>query len=206
MGGCSRPRRQHGLTLLELLVTLVIASAAMTVLAQAVWQVYRIEAALADERMRGQTLLLRTEWIRHALNGLQAGDNAGRGRLRGNERELSGTTSSPIGNEAGGYGELVLRLRFDIAAGSTVLEHVRRDAPLRETAQVLLRWPGDQGRFVYLRRDGSQERQWPPALGVQERLPVAIVVETGLSGRATLVAAPPAVDRIQPSRREIEQL
>ena len=203
---CASARGQRGLTLLELLVTLVIAAAAVTILGQAVWQVYRIESLLADERVRGQTALLRTEWVRHALAGLRAGDSGDAGRLRGGERELSGMTSNPIGTSMTGFGPLALRLRFNPASGDTVLEHVTSERSLGPTFQPLLQWAGDRGRFVYLRTDGSQERQWPPALGQQPPLPVAIFLETGLPGHRVLVAVPLAVDRVQPTRRELERL
>lgn len=196
---------QRGLTLVELLVTLVIAAAAVSILGQAVWQVYRIESALADDRFRGQTLLLRTEWVRQALAGLQPGDAAGKGRMKGGETELTGITSNPIALEAGSFGTLTLRLRFDSTTGNTVLEHVMQDK-LAETVQPLMQWPGDRGRFVYLKRDGTLDSQWPPPMGVQERLPAAVIVETGLPGYSTLVAAPAAMDRLQPTRREFEQL
>ncbi len=199
-------RGQRGLTLLELLVTLVIAAAAVTILGQAVWQVYRIESLLADERVRGQTALLRAEWVRHALAGLRAGDSGDAGRLRGGERELSGMTSNPIGTSMTGFGPLALRLRFNPASGDTVLEHVTSGRTLGETVQPLLQWPGDRGRFVYLKIDGGEERQWPPAMGQQPPLPAAIVVETGLPGYRVLVAVPSAVNRVQPTRRELERL
>jgi len=194
--------RQAGLTLMELLVTLVIAAAATAILGQALTQVYRIEAVLADERLRGQTVLLPSEWVRQALAGLLPGDASGRGRLRGNERSLEGTTSNPISQEGGGYGTVNLRLRFDENSGQTLLE--MPVAPDRYTA--LLQWPGNSGEFRYIRANGQIEYQWPPPLGVQEALPVAVVIQTGLAGFGVLVAAPAATERIQVSRRDLQQL
>ena len=198
-------RRQRGLTLLELLVTLVIAAAAIALLGQAVWQLYRIESLLADDRLRGQTLLLRAEWVRQALAGLQPADGSSRGELRGQERELTGFTSNPIARSAGGFGALALRLRFDPEAGETVLETDMPSAA-RAPAQVLLRWPGDAGRFVYLRADGSTEPAWPPPLGKWPSLPAAVVLQTALPGFHTLVAVPLMAERTQPTRREFEKL
>lgn len=196
--------RQRGLTLLELLVTLVIAAMLVALLSQSVSLVYRIEAVLAGERLRGQALLLRTEWLRLALAGLQPGDRAGRGALRGDSRELVGRTTNPIGPSAGGWGELSLRLRFEPQSGETLLERIG-PTPERRT-QTLLRWPGDVGRFGYLRRDGTMEPQWPPALGTQPALPAAVVLETALPGFATLIAVPHAVDSPLPSRADVERL
>lgn len=197
-------RRQNGLTLLELLVTLVIAAMLVGLLSQSVSLVYRIETLLAGEQMRGQVQLLRTEWLRLSLAGLQPGDRAGLGALRGGARELVGRTTNPIGPGGGGWGELNLRLRFEPQSGETLLERIG-PAPERR-AQTVLRWPGDVGRFSYLRRDGTLESQWPPALGAQPALPAAVVLESALPGFATLVAVPLAADVRQPSRPDVERL
>lgn len=195
---------QRGLTLLELLVTLVIAAMLVGLLSQSVSLVYRIEALLADERLRGQALLLRVEWLRHSLAGLQPGDRTGQGALRGSARDLTGRTTNPIGPNGGGWGELSLKMRFEPESGETVLETVGL-APERR-AQPLLRWPGDVGRFGYLRRDGTLEPQWPPALGAQDALPAAVVVETALPGFTALIAVPQTVESNLPSRRDYERL
>lgn len=198
-----RRAAQSGLTLLELLVTLAIAAAAAGVLAQAVWQTYRIESLLADDRLRGQTVLLRTEWVRQALAGLQPGEASGRGSLRGEARELSGVTTNPIATEAAGFGALRLRLQFNAETGETELAAEMPGA--ERSVQVLLRWPGDSGRFLYLGAKWTVETRWPPPLGEQPPLPAAVVVETGLAGFQTLVAVPLAAERTQRTRREIEQ-
>lgn len=193
--------RQAGLTLMELLVTLVIAAAATAILGQAMWQMYRIEAMLDEDRFRGQSVVLPVEWVRQALAGLLPGDATGNGRLRGDSRSLSGITSNPISSMGGGFGLLNLRLRFDDVPGLTYLELVEAGK-----STVLLHWPGDTGEFRYIRANGQVERQWPPALGIQESLPLAVVVETGLQGFGALVAAPAAVDRIVVTRRELESM
>jgi prepilin-type N-terminal cleavage/methylation domain-containing protein len=198
-----RLKHSRGLTLLELLVTLAIAAGASTLLIQALWQTYRVESLLADIQLRGEVAMLRAEWVRESLAGLQPGNADGSGRLRGEERELSGMSTSPIMRGGGGYGPVEFRLRFDRDSGSTLLEHA---AGANTTAIELLRWPGDSGRFLYIGAEGTVSRQWPPATGAQVALPAAVVIETGHPSVGTLAAATLAERRALPTRQDFERL
>lgn len=198
-------RRAAGLTLIEMLVTLALTSMVSLLLWQALAQIARVERLLEDQNDAGGSTFVRTEWIRYAIEALLPGEAESPDRLRGNERELQGLTGEPPLDCRAGVCRIRLTLRFDDRAQRTELVASALDRP-DIAPQVLLAWPGRQGRFRYQGSDGQWGERWPPAMGVHPALPRVIALDTGPDARGVIVAAPRHDEAPVPTRRHLENL
>lgn len=205
--------RVHGLTLIEMLVTLVLVSLVATILGQALHQLARIERLLEGGQLRSASDAVRADWVRSALESLLPGGRESE-RLTGGERELQGLSADVPGFPAPGLAMLRLALRTDDAGASTVLELLPEDKNTAGTKPVvLLSWPGREGRFRYLDAQGQWVDRWPPATitgqvsGAGDSLvPRLIVLETGQKTQSLVVARPRASPHGLPTRKQLEAL
>jgi prepilin-type N-terminal cleavage/methylation domain-containing protein len=201
------PRR--GLTLLEMMVTLVIVALVVSLLWQALAQLGRIERLLGAGQLQSLSNSVRAEWVRNALEGLLPGEAHTPQAFGGSEHELKGMTArAPSVSDLGAV-DFVLRIDTDERAGETRLLwslapsglSLRTEAP----PVALLSWPGRTGRFRYLDAKGEWHDTWPPALGLQTGgLPEAVALETGLDEVPLLVASTRVSPLPLPSRRALE--
>lgn len=194
-----------GLTLIEMLVTLALASMISLVLWQALAQLARVERLLESEREAGGSTAVRIEWLRYTIEALLPGEPDSPDRLQGGESELRGLTSAPPIDCRAGVCRVSLALRFDDRAQRTELVVSALDRP-DLAPQVLLAWPGQQGRFRYLDGGARWRDAWPPPMGVPVALPRAIALDTGPGAIGVLVAAPRHDETPVPSRRALENL
>ena len=216
-----QPERRHaqraarGLTLIEMLVTLVIVAMVAAILGQALAQLARIERLLESGQLRSASAALRAEWVRDALTALLPAQDSSE-QLRGSARELDGSTSIYPQLQASGQTRLRLRLLTDAQGQQTRLELLPPDGA--GTAPVLLlSWPGRDGRLRYLDAQGRWHDEWP-VIGVAgiaavavagmvpdiPRLPQAIALETGSASLGTLLAQPALSSLSLPSRKQQE--
>lgn len=201
---------ERGLTLLEMLVTLVIVALVATILGQALAQLARVERLLESGQLRSATDSLRAEWVRDALAGLLPGGNE-RELVRGSEREIEGLSSAVPQIPAPGVARLHLRLVTDVGLNQTRLEMLREGKQAGD-AVVLLRWPGPGGRFRYLDAQARWHDQWPlpaasaPGLQAEPTLPKAIALETGSENLGSLLAQPVVSSVPLPDRHRLEAM
>lgn len=202
----------RGLTLLELLVTLLIVSFVVAILSQALSQLARIERLLEGGQLRSAAVALRAEWVRGALAGLLPG--AGQTEhFSGSERELTGVSTEVPQWPAPGLARLHLRLRADDRNGVMVLEQLPEAGGGGEPV-VLLQWPGREGRFMYLDTQDRWVDRWPlvsadavPALPrAASPLPRALALDTGPGGPGFLLAVPLARSTGAPTRALLESM
>lgn len=200
-----RPHSPRGLTLLEMLVTLVIVAMVAAILAQALGQLARIERLLEGGQLRSVVVSLRAEWVRSALAGLLPGSTEAES-LRGGERELRGLSSDVPQLPAPGRAPLHLRLLTDESLTSTRLE-LQPEPDSGAAPVVLLQWPGREGRFSYLDAEGRWGDRWPPlSSGTAPTLPRAVALDTGREGPGLLVAVPLAAPNPLPTRADLESM
>jgi prepilin-type N-terminal cleavage/methylation domain-containing protein len=205
-------RLPRGFTLLEMLVTLVIVALVATILAQALGQLARIERLLDGGQLRSASATLRAEWARTALESLQPGTQESE-KMRGAARELQGLSSAVPMLHGVGTAQMQLRLVASDDRSSTRLE--LRLMGSDEAAVVLHSWPGSDGQFFYLDRQGAWLDHWPAEVtgGVSSissitnpPLPRAVMLRTGAQAWGVLIAAPRSSGLPQPSRRQLEAL
>ncbi len=165
-------RRHRGLTLLEMLVTLVLFSLISTLLWQALAQAARIEAQLADQRVLGETEALQRAWVQQALAGAATGAPEEPLRFDGRAQALDTWTTQPPWPTAGGLERMRLTLVSTQQRGATVTRVVAQRQPMDGNASSLAagdepaalslwQWPGE-GRLQYLDAQQQWSDTWPP--------------------------------------------
>ena len=201
----SRLRGEAGLTLVELLVTLVLASFISLLLWQALAQLVRIERILQGDQLQGGAPAVRIEWVRAALEALVPGVPESPDRLQGNDREMLGLTSEPPLDCRAGVCHLRLSLQFNEQTQQTELRIASTEQPAAPPI-ALIHWPGKRGRFRYLGADGQWLPSWPPPMGLKPALPRAIAIDTETSELGVVIAAPRNDESPLPTRRGLENL
>lgn len=181
-------RLQYGLTLLETLVTLVIASGIVTTGFMMLSQLTRAEQLLSDTRLHGAQRAVQKEWLRELLSGLIPDHDDGQGRFRGSPDRVEGLSTALI-EATGGLGRFELDLEFNTDIGATELRY--RESPDRPPV-VLMTVPGSQVRFQYLDAAGRAAANWPPAMSDAPQLPRAIILAAPSAQSVALIAVPHA--------------
>jgi prepilin-type N-terminal cleavage/methylation domain-containing protein len=192
-------RAVHGFTLLEMLVTLVLAAMVTAIFSQGLAQIVRIEALLAGARLSGQAEVVRVEWLRRLLAGTVPRAAGFSDRLRGTATEVAGLTTDPVDAQHLGVATYQVRLVFSADDGVTEL---RIRTGTSDVEKVLFRWPGRTGRILYQDRAGAWRDEWPPPFGggaaidgpsrlgpARPLLPLAVAIETGLAGTPVILAS-----------------
>ncbi len=204
-GAMTSPR---GFTLVEMLVTLVLAAMVSTLLWQALALAGRLEQSLARAQQDGQEVQLRGAWLRLALEGLTVPPGAPQA-LRGTERRLESLTTAPPWPGSQGPEPFALELRPDTADGTLGPGDSADRTPLRlwalrpATGENIDLGPRAAGtRFEYLDASGRWQTNWPPAdlslqpAGVQRPLPRAVRITAASPEQATtgdtVIVAPQA--------------
>lgn len=159
-----------GVTLLEMLVTLLIVAMVTGLGFQMVAYLTRIESMLADTTLGGSPREIHREWVRQLLLGLQPQRPGDPGDFRGEASRLKGRSAIRPGIPEGG-GEFSLDIVFNSDNGHSEL--VYRDERVPRT--VLMDWEGGGGEFVFIDRKNVEHSQWPP-VGEEKVLPGAIVM------------------------------
>jgi len=172
--------RERGLTMLEMIVVLLIASLAITLAFQSLGQWQRARAAISNISGAIQEEFLTERWLESSLRSLIALD----GRpFAGTATALKGVAIQPVQSHQGGDAEVEWSL---LDGGEHIVLH------LNENGQPLaLPLPGViAARFRYQDQDGSFHSQWPPALGLHDQLPALIALEQELdNGRQRIWAS-----------------
>lgn len=153
-------RRPRGLTLVELLVSMVILSLVMTLVAQAVYQVGQI-VRVADESVIRIGERWRSGWsAQPVLLNLTAPREAGDRPLDGSPTKITGYTTQPPDGSDQGVQAFTLALQRD-GSSSTTLTYAAVSTSAAASPQTVARWPG-RLEFRYQGPNGQRTEQWPP--------------------------------------------
>lgn len=203
-------QRAAGLTLMEVLVTLVIFSLVVTALWQALAQVARIERALDAGSVSAQAAAMRVRWARQVVESLVPLSPADAGSFRGDGRSFTGVSSDVPGWPDSAPSAFSLSLERNEASDSTelVLWIGPEGTGVARTRVSLLEWTGRAGFVQYLRDDGTWADRWPePRPGSSaSQLPAAIAISTGSSQWPLVVAAPQTSGPPLMTRATVEKL
>lgn len=196
---CSIPD-QHGFTLLEMLVVLILSGLITGILMQGLHQVFRLQTHVGKELFNTQQGEMYTEWFRQSVNGLMPDSAAGKNKFKGSEREFSGLTLSPLDMANEALLPLTWRLRFEPRTGQTQLLYGPDD-----DASAVMGWPGSSGRFVYFDVNNEPHDTWPPYFGKWPQLPKAIYLESQSSeDPRIIVAAPKGLEDPLPRKKDYQ--
>ena len=199
-----RNAQTSGFTLIEILVVLVITGFIVTILLQALHQVFRLQTHFGSEIFHTQNGAMYSDWFRDSINGLMPDEKSGKQQFRGEARRMSGLTLSPLDQDSGTLARFVWRLEFDRNQSLTSLYF--GDAEAKQPQQVLA-WRSNNGRFVYIDAQNEAHDSWPPFLGSWPQLPQAVYLETGAAEELRVIVATPKATGTPPlTRKEIEAL
>jgi len=186
--------RQSGLTLLEMMVVLLIASMALTLGFQSLGQWRRADAAISGITGETRQMALTRSWLEESLRSLtpveptvvtsgSLGRSDDSGIFQGDRQKFSGLSLNGVLSARGGSTQVTWQVhRQD---GETQLQ-------LTENEQTLtLPLPGiAEADFGYVDRQGRLHAQWPPALGLADQLPSTVALRlVGSTGRQRVWAA-----------------
>lgn len=159
-------RWQHGLTLLEMMVVLLIAGMAITLGFQSLGQWQRANAAISSISGATQQTALTESWFESSLRSLIPLKEV---EFAGKSDHLTGIAVQPVQSHQGGATEVEWSIRREDGEQHLILIEggKRLDLPL----------PGVvESSFGYLDKDGRLHDQWPPKLGLHDQLPAVIVL------------------------------
>jgi len=177
--------KQHGFTLIEMLVVLLIVGMVSGILFQALDRAYRIQERFGMELFSAQQGQMAGDWYRQTVQGLHPDYPDGQHIFRGKEREFSGLSSNPLSNEYGASTPITWQIRNNRQSGTTELVYLGEK---QET--VILAWHGNEARFIYLDEQQTPHDIWPPPLGLWPQLPKQIhLVAKDAGDPINLVAA-----------------
>ena len=136
---------QTGFTLIEVLVVLIIVGMISSTLFQALEQAYRLQDRFGMELFKVQQGQMAADWYRQTVQGLHPDYPDGRNIFHGEDREFSGLTGNPLGDEYGALTPVTWKIRNNQQNSTTELVYIEEK---RETP--VLTWRGNQARFIYL--------------------------------------------------------
>lgn len=195
--------KQHGLTLLELLVTLVIASMVLALLMQMLDQGRQLEARMQGVSESATAAPWRMSLLRDAIQALLPGAEQEAGAFRGDAMGFSGATLAAP--DAEGPTAKLLRVRLLNQPDGQRLQ-VDLDPP--NTALVIAQWPTRDGYLRYLDAQGASHAQWPPQNPQRfQALPLAVLVHEGQAPGTSVHVLPIVASPVPPpTLRQLESL
>ncbi|MNF50212.1 hypothetical protein D3C84_315020 [compost metagenome] len=164
---------QGAFTLLEMLVVLLMVSFISALLIQALAYIGKVNQSFHQHAGRKQAQALALGWFRDTVENLvvpEAGEASW--RFRGDELSFEAVSTMALDRRAGVPLPFAFRLEPLPNGGGTELIYVRR---LEDSRWPLLRFQGP-AHFQYLDGSGRWTRDWPPAAGLADTLPDALVL------------------------------
>jgi len=192
----------QGFTLIEMLVVLIIVGMTTTLLFQMLSQTFRMQRYAGIEITDVEAGTMQSDWLRQVINGLQPDYPDGGSVFAGTARSLSGLSNNPLTVDYGAPAAIALELAYDRDHDLTRLFYGHA-----KDGTVLMYWPHDVGRFVYVDANGDTHDTWPPPLGQWPQLPQAIRLEFEQdegpnSGPQVVVATPDGPSEPAPRVRD----
>lgn len=168
-------RLQRGLTLLEMLVVLLIASMAIAIGFQSLGQWRRANEAITRVNGAIQQTSLTEAWFESSVSSLIPVDKH---PFKGSSQRLVGTLTQSVQFHQGGAIDASWAIGTD--AGQAVLTVTEDGKPLAlPLANV------QSAQFAYLDKDGKLHEQWPPRLGLHANLPETVLLELNMDDGRT---------------------
>ena len=186
----AHPRYHRGITLLEMIVVLLIASMALTLGYQSLSQWQRAQASISGiSRNIGQDRLTEA-WLGSSLRGLSPLQDA---PFEGTPARLSGITTRPVIAGQGGTTDISWSIESSAEGVELLLDEGGQE--------FRLPLPGvTSARFIYLDGAGEESDSWPRPLGVSDHLPRSVMLVQELAGSPrTRVWGATVAGRVNPS-------
>ena len=149
---------EHGFTILEILVVLIIASLTSVILMQGLTLILNLRNNFSDVIVDLDQELVKRNLLRQPLEGLVPDFNDGDSIFSGTAQTIKGLTIQPLLRRPGRPIPFGLRLQYDQGETENTLYYQEdRDAPL-----VLAKWPGAEAHFRFIGDATGWSETWPP--------------------------------------------
>lgn len=193
----------RGLTLIELLVTLVITSMVLALLMQMLDQGRQLEARMQRVSESASDAPWRMSLLREAVRGLLPGVEREPDGFRGDELGFSGATLAAP--DARGSIAKLLRVRLVARAEGQQLQ-LEWAGP--NQVLVVAQWTTRDGHMRYVDAQGVRHDQWPPAKNTPlQALPAAVLVLESRTPDAVVHVLPLVASPVPPTtQRQLETL
>lgn len=177
---------QAGISLLEVLVVMVIASLASTIVFQGFSQITIIDRQFSAQNdfMRDQAMT--RSWWRSSIESIQPDRIDGNSKFKGTPKKLSALSTSALGNLYGTPQSIHWTLDFFPERGTiNLISHIGM------TASIVQSWPGNNGEFFYYDYDGQRYTNWPPESGMPPQIPAMVEMRITHGERQEILFATP---------------
>lgn len=171
----ARHRLQSGLTLLEMLVVLLVASMAIAIGFQSLGQWRRANEAMTRVGGAIQQTTLTESWFEASVHSLIPVNQS---PFKGDREALHGTMTQSVQFHQGGATDT--HWAIDNPQGQTQLTVTEDGKSL--TLPLL---DVESAHFTYLDKDGKPHEQWPPRLGKHAALPATVVLQLHMDDGST---------------------
>lgn len=162
----TRHRALRGFSLIEVLVTLVVASLIITVLMQALAQSVDLRERVRRHDVASQVAALQEPWFRETVASMVADIPGALGGTVGSAGSLEFVTAVPLGG--GGLGRV--RWSLQPVEGGFALHY--QDPAWDDL--VIVPGPLADAAFEFLDKEGQWQPHWAPAKDADEVLPRAV--------------------------------
>lgn len=189
----ARQISQAGVSLLEVLVVMIVAGLASTIVFQGFSQINIIDRQFRyqNDFMRDQAMT--RSWWRSSIEGIQPDYPDGRSKFKGTAKELSGLSTSSLGNIHGAAQPIRWTLEFIPERGTINLVSHRE-----KISSVVQSWSGSAGEFHYYGTDGKHHTTWPPETGIAPQIPSMIEMRITHNGEHQMLFATPMGPKYPP--------
>ncbi|KAF0812335.1 hypothetical protein IGB42_03325 [Andreprevotia sp. IGB-42] len=162
---------QHGFTLIEVMVALVMTALVMTLLMGASFYVLQIREKLSAEVNDGERGTRQRLWFRQTIAGLQAVKTESPDHFDGDETGFRALVLRPLSAELTSAPELIeLRLKKRDEGGTALIYTAG------ETSVELASWPEGKARFGYFNTEGKVLSIWNSRTQASEHVPSAVEI------------------------------
>ncbi|MYG14519.1 MAG: hypothetical protein F4171_17250 [Gammaproteobacteria bacterium] len=177
------PQRMAGLSLLEMLVVLVLASLLSTLLVQGLGFFLSSSDTARRHASRAAEAHQQQHWFASSVRSMVPYLDPQRA-FAGDAASFAGVTLEPLGSEPG----LPREVRWSIEPDGESLRYAESGgSEAAAVAWTVLRAPGEALRFEYADRAGSWHPSWPQAAVLREWIPGQVRL-VGEDGRTLLSA------------------
>jgi general secretion pathway protein J len=180
----SKAPYQAGFTLIEILVVLILVGMISGVLFEALERSNQLRSRFGRELFKVQQGQMAADWYRQTVQGLYPDQPDGSNLFHGDEREFSGLSTNPLGDDYGAPTPITWQIKNNPQDDTTALVYIEDK---RETPVLL--WRSNTARFVYLDDQQARHERWPPPLGLFPQLPQQILLEANDAGEAITIVA-----------------
>lgn len=162
----SKPYRQKGLTLLEMMVVLMIAAMAIALGFQSLGQWRKANAAISNISGATQQASLTESWLKTSLRSIIPVQEE---PFEGSSDKIQGIAVQPVMSTQGGASKVEWHIQ---TTSNTLYLVLQEDGKSLQLALPQTK----KAHFSYLDSEGKTFAQWPPKLGLHDHLPAAIVL------------------------------